>query len=153
MRGFCNQAKGVDENANGSQGQRGIRMEETIRVLSVGSVDRGSMVHDALLEGPGFWLSIATDYWGLLATGEQEDFELAILHNTLDSAELEDACRWIRHQWPHARILVVRAGENFLEDYLYDDRVISTVAQDVLFMTIEQLAARLHAGRSADERL
>jgi hypothetical protein len=128
-------------------------MTSPIRVLSVGSVDRGSMVHDALLEGPGFLLSIATDYSGLRAMPEPEDFQVAILHNTLDSFELDDACRLIRHQWPHARILVIRAGEDFLEDALYDDRVIPTVAREVLLMSIDQLTARWHEGRTRDERL
>ena len=37
-------------------------MAAAINVLSVGPVDHGSMVHDALLDGSNFRLTIATDY-------------------------------------------------------------------------------------------
>jgi hypothetical protein len=153
MNRSYSKAKGVDQRANGSLDQRDHQMARTIRVLSVGPVDRGSMVHDVLLEGPRFRLSIATDYRELWAIHEHEDCQLAILHNTLAPFELEDASKFIRHRWPHARILVIRAGEDFLEDALYDDRVIPTVAREILFMTIEQLTAGWHEGRSGDGRL
>jgi hypothetical protein len=116
-------------------------MIRAIHVLSVGSLDLGSMVHDALLEGPGFQVSIAMGYLDLCAMHEHGDFQLAILHNTLESFELEDACRFIRHRWPRARILVVRAGEDFLEDALYDDRVIPPVVREILIATFKQLTA------------
>lgn len=128
--------------------QKCIQMEMHLRVLSVGSVDRGNIIHDALIEGPGFHLSIATDYWDLRAIPEQDDFQVAVLHNTLDLFELDDACRYIRHRWPHARILVIRADGGCLDDPLYDDRVAPAVAREALLTKIEQMSATPQDRRS-----
>jgi hypothetical protein len=125
-------------------------MAATIHVLSVGPVDRGSMVHDALLDGSNFRLTIAADYRELWGMPTQESIQVAILHSTLSTFELEAACRLIRRRWPYARILVVSRGESFLENALYDDRVAPTVALEVLLTTIEQLTCGLHQRRSGD---
>jgi hypothetical protein len=63
-------------------------MTRAIHVLSVGSLDLGSMVHDALLEGPEFQLSIAMGYLDLCAMHEHGGFQLAVLHQTLVSRDL-----------------------------------------------------------------
>jgi len=111
---------------------------EKIHVLSVGSVDCGSLVHDALLHGPSFHLTIATDCKQLWTIPRQESLQIVILHSTLTAFELEDVSRFIRQRWPLARILVLRSGEGFLDDALYDDRLAPTVAPDVLIAEIER---------------
>lgn len=115
-----------------------VRMASTIHVLSVGPVDCGSMVHDALLDRASFRLSIATDYRKLWSMPTQESIHVAILHNTFSSFELEAACRLIRQRWPHAKILLVSRAESSLDDGLYDDRA-STAAPEVLLTTIARL--------------
>ncbi len=113
---------------------------KNIHVLSVGPVDHCFMVHDALLEVPNSRLSIAADYRELWLVPKQQAVHLVILHNTLSSFELEESCRLIRQQWPHAKILVVRRGEGFLDDGLYDERVRPTVTAEGLLTTIERLS-------------
>lgn len=152
MNGFYSPSQGVNENSYRSSDQKGFRMTGAIHVLSVGSLDLGSMVHDALLEAPGFQLSIAKGYLDLRAMHEHEDFQLAVLHQTLGSRDLEDTCRFIRHRWPQARILVIREGEDFLEDALYDERVIPPVAWEILIVTIQQLTAAWREGRYGNAR-
>jgi len=152
MKEFCSPSQGVNENSYRSPDQKVFRMTRATHVLSVGSLELGSMVHDALLEGPGFQLSIAMGYLDLRAMHEHEDFQLAVLHQTLVSRDLEDACRFIRHRWPKARILVIRGGEDFLEDALYDDRVIPPVVWEILIAKIKQLTATWHEGRSGNAR-
>ena len=88
MKGFCSPSQGVNENSYGSPDQEDFRRVRAIHVLSVGPLDLSSMVHDALLEGPGFQLSIATGYLDLRAMHEHEDFQLAVLHQTLVSRDL-----------------------------------------------------------------
>jgi hypothetical protein len=139
MNSLCTVAQGVEENVIRTLGRKHIRMGTAIHVLSVGPMDRGSMVHDALLDERNFHLTIATDCHKLWVIPRQESLQVVILHNTLSSFELEDASRFIRRQWPRARILVVSSGESFLEDALYDDRVAPTVTPGVLLTTIEQL--------------
>jgi hypothetical protein len=141
MNRLCELELSSNENAIrvGTPGQRHFRMSKTIHVLSVGPVDRGSMVHDALRDGASFRLTIATDYrklWGITA---HESIHVAVLHDTLSSFELEAACRLIRQRWPRAKILLVSRQESSLDDGLYDDRA-PTAAPDLLIPTIERLA-------------
>jgi hypothetical protein len=116
-------------------------------------MDFGCMVHDALLDGPNCRLSIAPDYRELWAIPKQESIQVVILHNTLSPFELEDASRFIRRRWAQARILVVRRGEGFLDDALYDDRLAPTVVPEVLLTAIERLAGGWHGWRSRDAEL
>ncbi len=131
---------GVKETSIRSTDRRGVQLPDAIHVLSVGPIDFGSMVHDALLNGPCSRLSIAPDYRELWVAPKQESVQVVILHSTLSSFELDDACRFIRQRWPHAKILVLRGGEGFLDDPLYDERVVPTVAPEALLAAIERLA-------------
>lgn len=144
MNKLCGVANFANENAIGTVSRRHTQMAVSIHVLSVGPVDRGSMVHDVLLQVPNFRLSIATDYRELWVIPKQGAIHLVILHNTLSTFELEESCRFIRQQWPHVRILVVRRGEGFLDDELYDDRVEPTVTPEILLTAIERLIGERH---------
>jgi hypothetical protein len=75
---------------------------------------------------------------------EQTVIELAVLHCTLSPFELERASVTIRRRWPHARILVIRLGEDFLNDALYDQRIVPPVAPSELRATIKLLLSRRH---------
>ena len=153
MNRLCDVSKVVEEIAIGSTNHRALQMAKAIHVLSVGAVDCGSLVHDALLGGPRFRLSITTDYRELWVIPKQESIQVVILHDGLSSIELEDASRFIRRWWPHARILVVCNGEGFLDDALYDVRVVSNVGREVLLATIERLIGGWHEWRSRDVEL
>jgi hypothetical protein len=133
-----------DGSAAANLDQRDGRRAETIHVLSVGPLDRSFIVHDAMLMMPDSRLSIATDYRELWEIPKQQAIHVVILHETLTLFELDEACRFIRQQWPCARVLAVRVGEVFLDDELYDDRVAPTVEADVLLTTIERLAIGRH---------
>jgi hypothetical protein len=150
MNRLCDVSKVVEESAIGRINHRDTQKPMAIHVLSVGALVCGSRVHDALLNGPGFRLSIAPDYRELWRIPKQEAVQVAILHNTLSTFELDDVSRFIRQRWPHARILVVRNGEGFLEDALYDVRVLSNVDREVLVATIERLIGGLNEWRSID---
>jgi hypothetical protein len=147
MNKLCGVANFVNENAIGTVSRRHMQMAVSIHVLSVGPVGRGSIVHDVLLQVPNFLLSIATDYRELWVIPKQEAIHLVIFHNTLSTFELEESCRLIRQQWPHARILVVCRREGFLDDELYDDRVAPNVSPEALHATIGRLT-----GEWADRR-
>jgi hypothetical protein len=146
-------SKVVEENVIGSMNHRALQVPKAIHVLSVGAIDCGCMVHNALLNGPRFRLSVATDYRELWVIPNQESIQVVILHSTLSSFELEYASRFIRRRWPRARILVVCNGEGFLDDALYDVRVVSNVSREVLLATIERLIGGWHEWRSRDVEL
>ncbi len=121
-----------------------------MHILCVGPVDHSYMVHDVLLKVPDSRLSVATDYRELWAIPKRETIHVVILHDTLSTFELEKVCRFTREQWPSAGILVVREGEGFLDDELYDDRVMPTVTPEVLLAAIERITSRRYEARAGN---
>jgi hypothetical protein len=144
MNTLCNAANYAGESFTGNLNRAQIRTPETTHVLSVGPMDRGCMVYDVLLNGPRTRLSIAPDCRQLWSVPKRESVQVAILHNALSPLELEEASQFIRRQWPHARILVIRSGEDFLDDALYDDRVTPPVAPRILLAAIARLSHEWH---------
>lgn len=113
---------------------------EVVRVLSVGPVESGCVVHDALRNRLHTHLAITPDYRRLWTIPKQDCFHIVVLHNSLSAAELEETCRFIRRQWPQARILVVRFAEEVLEDALYDERIAPVATHETLQATFDRLA-------------
>lgn len=131
--------------------QEQVQPRRKIHLLSVGSVDHNHVLHDAFLRGRGtrssqvsdcreLWL--IPDYRGLWVMPDREAVHVAVLHDTLFPFELDEACRFIRHRWPMARILVVCTGKDFLDDALYDDRVMPGASAEVIVAAIENLLER-----------
>jgi hypothetical protein len=111
---------------DGSTSQRGNH------VLIVGPMESGNVVRSALLGEPNLTISIVDDYRELWTIPIQEIIHLVILNRTLSTIELEASSRLIRQRWPRTKILVVRHGEGFMEDALYDDRVTVGDTQEAL---------------------
>src|SRR5580658_9012549 len=125
MNGMCGFRN--DRESVGKDGGTGVHPDEFPspkgnRVLIVGSMDSNNGVRCALLGEPNLTISIVADYRELWTIPNQEIIHLFILNKTLSTIELEASSRLIRQRWPRAKILVVRHGEGFLEDALYDDR-------------------------------
>jgi len=153
MNMFGNVTSGVDEEALESLNRKRLQSPKTIHLISVGPMECGSMVHDALLDEPNWRLTIATDFRQLLAIPEQESIQIAILDGTLSEFELEDASLFIRQQWPHARILLIRTGKDSVNHAWFDDCVTSIVAPEFLHSAIERLAAGRDESRSGNVAL
>lgn len=135
-----------DEKSFGRGAERGMHPNETSsqrldHVLMVGPLESGNAVRSALLGEPNLTISVVADYRELWTIPSQEAFDLVVLNVTLSTFELEASGRLIRQRWPHARILVVRQGEGFLEDELYDDRVTVRETPEVLRGRIGRLMA------------
>jgi hypothetical protein len=145
MNRLGNAVRSVNEAAIGTLNRRDIRRPRAIHVLSIGPIDFGTMVHDVLRVGLRSSLSIAPDCRDLWMTPKQESIQVAILHHALSLIELEDASRFIRQRWPQARILVLRQGEGFLDDGLYDERVAPDAPPAILLMAIERLTREWRA--------
>jgi hypothetical protein len=134
-----------------SLSQRHSQTTQKFHLLSIGSINRSDLLHDALLESrilhpSQTWkceeLWLIPDYRELWVIPKHEVFHVAILHDTLSPFELDEACRFIRRQWPHTRILVICAGEDFLEDSLYEDRVMPDASPEALITAIEHLVGK-----------
>ncbi len=116
-------------------------MTDILRVLSVGSVDSGNAVRDALLQRGHCRLSAAANYLELFAISKQESFEIAILHHFRSAPEFHACCEYIRRTWPLTKILVMCAKDQVLDDPLYDDWVPPGASEDTLLAAIQRLAA------------
>ena len=136
-------------------GGKSIHSDESLiprgnHVLIVGPMESGNVVRSALLGEPNLTISIVANYLELWTIPNQEIIHLVILNKTLSTIELEASGRLIRQRWPCAKILVVRHGEGFLEDALYDDRVTVGESPEVLRGRIGRLLVR-HFERSRQD--
>jgi hypothetical protein len=115
-------------------------MKTVVHVLSIGSVAPSDVTYDRRLEERGFALAVAEGYRDLLGTVLEEGCEVAVLHQTLPEKELIEAAHFIRRRWPRARIVMVRAEEWWIDDALYDDRVVPDATPELLLSAVERLA-------------
>jgi len=95
---------------------------ESVHIICIGQCRPHHFLSDEILDIPGFKVFAELDCRTLYSTIHRVP-AIVLFHDSLHPIELEDACRLVRHKWPHARILIIRDGEGFLEDSLYDDRI------------------------------
>jgi hypothetical protein len=117
----------------------GAGMKAILHVLSIGAEDSCNTVRDALLQRRSCRLSVVTSLWDLYAIQQQNSFDIATLHQTLSPREVRDASEYIRRRWPRAKILVICAETEFLDDPLYDEWVPPGLSPGILLETIEEL--------------
>ena len=117
---------------------------EAVWVLSMGQEVPDNVLHDALRSEPNARCYSARDCRDLSMIPDQTVIEFAVLHQTLGPFELAQASATIRHRWPHARILVIRLGEDFLDDALYDDRIVPPVSPTRLLGMIKRILSQRH---------
>ena len=139
MNRFSEDGSGVMGIAIESPDGRDVSAARAIHVLFAGPLDFGSLIHDAMLDLPGFHLSITPDYHELWEIAEKEDYQVVILHSTLSSSELADATQIVRKRWPRARILVIRANMGSPEDSLHDDPTMPKAVPGVLLRRFARL--------------
>ena len=141
-------AHSTEENPSPRLVEHRSRTVKTIHLLVIGPCDETCALYDAFFHEvlnlpssnpPTFQEILVLDYRQLWVLPEQHAIDVALLRDTLSEFELEEACRFIRHQWPTAKILALRAGEDFLEDALYDERVTPNAPSEVLLRALEQL--------------
>jgi hypothetical protein len=134
----------MKSGANRMGHQSGSRLAGMIHVMAVGRVEETCGLHDALLAEKKIWLSVTTDHRELWARSKLELVHVFVLCEALSGSELEEVSRFIRRQWARAKILVLRDGEEFLDDPLYDERIAPDASTPVLIETIEKLLSGEH---------
>jgi DNA-binding NtrC family response regulator len=110
-----------------------------LRVLVIAPADRCNAIRDAFQQRGRCRLSAVTSYRDLFNIPRQESFELAILHEMLSIRDLRDSSAHIRRTWPGAKIVVICAQAEVLDDPLYDERIAPSDPPDALLATIERL--------------
>ncbi len=68
----------------------------------------------------------------------EEEPNIAILSDALGSFHLQAVAEYIRHRWPHTRILVIGEAAPALEDQLYDETVPSDSSQEEFLRVIRK---------------
>lgn len=119
-----------------------VSTKSPIHLLSVGRIDPGSLIRDAILDGSDFVISFVKDYRELWIASKEEEVDIVLIHNSLCSFELEEAASLVRSRWPKAQILIIRSGEVPLEDALYDDRLPPPVTAKMLLATLSKMSAK-----------
>jgi hypothetical protein len=110
-----------------------------LRVLVIAPADRCNAIRDAFLQRGRCRLSVRTSYSELFNIPKQESFQIAIIHEMLSLSEFRDSSAHIRRTWPCAKIVVICADAEVLDDPLYDDWIALSDPPDVLLATIERL--------------
>lgn len=117
--------------------QKQMSAKDRIHVLAIGSIDQHNALHDLLLHLPSVRISALTHFMDLLDLSEQDLVHVAVLFESLSLHELLEASRTIRQKWPKAKIIIIREGEEFLEDFLYDLRLSPAAEPQELLALIE----------------
>ena len=117
-------------------------MNGSLCVLAVGARHLHRQVGLALSQKFGCELSIANDCRELWVVPRDKPFQVAIMDAGVATSQLEEACRFVRHRWPSARIILVHPALEFLEDDLYDERLHPEDISAILLATIERLTQR-----------
>ena len=110
-------------------------------VLSVGPFYSNSFVRDVLLSRAKCRLIAATSVLDLYAIPASGKVDVAILHSALSSCELRSCAVYIRHHWPAAKILLLHAQVEILDDPMYDERMLPDSSEESVLSMIERLAA------------
>lgn len=132
----------LEHDASTSQNllQNYVSTKKQIQILSVGRTEPAPLIRDALRDEPDFAVSIASDYRELWIRSKEEAIQIALLHNSLCSFELDEAIRLVRSRWPNAKILIIRSGELLIDRAAYDDRLLPSVTPEILRERILKLA-------------
>jgi len=129
-----------------------LSTNRTIHVVSVGRIETGRLMCDALLDSPDFRVSFVHDYRDLWISSRQHVVNAVVMHNTLCSFELAEAARLVRNRWPNAKILIIRSGEVSLDRALYDQRLHPPVKEQVLLEQVRLLTDSLREGENSGNR-
>jgi hypothetical protein len=114
-------------------------MTLTLRILSIGGCDPIHSAYDSFLKQHHCDISAVTTYAELCAMSMRVSWDIAVLLSTLSRKDLQESAHLVRRRWPSARILVIRADAQSLDDALYDDRVPPGVNPEVLLAAIHCL--------------
>jgi hypothetical protein len=116
-------------------------MNDAVHVLSIGPKAHSYPAYERHFEERGFVMAVAEGYSDLLQIVMDSRCEVAVLHETVSQNELLKVTHLIRRHWPGARIVIVRQEELWLEDALYDERVMPGASAELLISAVERLVA------------
>jgi hypothetical protein len=114
-------------------------MRTRLRILSIGLPDPIHAAYNIFLEQHRCEFATVANDRDLYGFSKHESYDVAILHHTLNEDDLRETAHFIRRRWPKARILIIRAEAPYIDDALYDDRVLPRVNPELLLAAIDRL--------------
>jgi hypothetical protein len=114
-------------------------MKPSIRVLSVGLQQCLDTAYGSLLLGRPCEITRVLHGDELDTTHSGEDYDVAVLGETLSKEKLIGTARLIRRRWPQAHILAVSEKPLDIDDALYDDRILPGYDARVLVAEVLRL--------------
>jgi hypothetical protein len=76
-----------------------------------------------LLAESDYCVTTLRDVRELFFMQDRRTFAVALLSQLLGAVALDSAARYVRSQWPVARILILGQAAQLMEDYLYDEAI------------------------------
>jgi hypothetical protein len=133
----------VGHEINSTVSEGCVTTTYSLHVFSIGTSDPIHIAYDIFLSQHHCAISSAADYRELCAISAREVCDIAILQSTLSRNDLQEFACLVRRRCPSARILVIRDDVQFLEDALYDHRVMPGINPEALLSVIRSLTGRL----------
>jgi hypothetical protein len=121
-----------------------VTTSPSLHVFSICTSDPIHIAYDIFLSQHHRGISAAANYRELCAISTQEPCDVAVLQSTLSRSDLQESASLVRRRWPSARILVVRDNAQFLEDALYDHRVLPGINPEALLSVIRTGSPTIH---------
>ena len=114
-------------------------MKPSIRLLSVGLQQCLDMAYGSLLLGRPCEITRVLHRDELDTIQGGEDYDVAVLGQTLSKEKLIEMARLIRRRWPQAHILAVSRMPLDIDDTLYVDRILPGYGAKVLVAEVLRL--------------
>jgi hypothetical protein len=117
-----------------------LSMETRPHVLLIGTSGPFDCLRGCYLEEHGCVLNVVPTCLEIYQSVVFEHCEVAVFLDSLSEREFVETAHFIRRRWPLARILIVRLEEWWIDDTLYDERVVPGINPLSLLLAIERLA-------------
>ena len=103
-----------------------------------------------LLAGSGSSVERACTPCEVFGLDLEEHPQVTILSAALGAFQLQAVAEYVRHRWPHTKILVVGETEPHLEDHLYDDAVAEGFDPSEFVFAVKRCGHGLSFSNSSD---
>lgn len=91
-----------------------------------------------LLAGSGSIVEQACTPCEVFGLDIEDEPRVAVLSAALGAFQLRAVAEYVRHRWPHSRILVIGRPEPNMEDYLYDETIAENCDPDEFVFALKR---------------
>jgi hypothetical protein len=100
-----------------------------------------------MLTEADYRVTTVRDIRELFPLSTRSTYSFALLSELLGAPALDSAARFVRTQWPSARIFFLGNAQRMLDDHLYDERIEVSCKSHELLKTLAALERKKLTGR------